>query len=1203
MCLSANATKKGLFGLWALFFVIFTILLLSTDVSGQTVWTKYPNNPVMDGTSGGSWDDNNVFYPCIIFDGIEYKMWYSGSTGAGYKIGYAISSDGVTWSKRPTPVLDLGPNGAWDDYQVFDPFVLFDGIMYRMWYTGGHTYGTSLKFGYATSIDGVVWTKNPTPVLLNDGNESLDSGIYMKSVVFDGVQYRMWYVSYYGSKWRIGYATSIDGISWIKHPPYVLEGTAGSWDQSGVLYPEVIFDGEKYRMWYGGQNGPSGKIGYATSIDGISWTKYPSPVLEGTAGSWDSLQVGPPVVIFDGIQYKMWYGGFNVGSGPYKIGYATCIPGPVSPTISSSTHQEGVPINNDDPCFSWTEPASSSGIIGYSYILDQNPNTIPDTITEGSSKSKCYMNVSYGSWYFHVRAQDGDGEWGSTDHYGPVIIETLFQHLVLWNKLGSDQEVTHSMVGENGTIIGTSYAYEPGKFNNGYVRKAKFPENHIQFPASVLHNLKYRGTIELWVDPKVPSPVAFQYGFFGLVGNAAADVTYRGNVYLCWGDEVTGRGLFGGVKFDTQVAETPFEPTQFVATVGVPFHAAICWDINGIDGTSDKVRVYRDGVVVGSTTTSWNPNGTTLEDKFWIGESPDAQGFDKYISDNIKVWNYAKIDFSDRNQESPDNTPPTILSMFPALGATNVPLDVNFSVTFSEPMNQASVLTSMMELKNLDTGETFGPGSLQDLVNSGLATVSFNTLGDVLTITSPIKLSWNTNYQLTINNLLATDLNGNLLNTSTTQATFKTVPLTLSVPTVYGMPGDAVIVPIDINGSVGVSGADIEMSYDSTILTINSITLTPLSSGMNLAVNTSIPDRIVISLASPSGVMTGSGSFVNMNFKIKSDAPHGTNSAITFVTNRVYNELGKIITSGKVNGKVSIPIIGDLNKNGVLQSNDAILAMRFAVRLATPTALDKKIGDIDKDGSIRTNDAILILRLILGLPIQAPGNELWRIGDREYCVMLTDGHLTPDGRIIIPLKIDNIAGLAGGDICIAYDSSILRAIKASSSDGLLVYNMSEPGEILISFASMTGFSSNIISELQFDVLSKGSPSIKFQTVDLYGPDAHLLNSRWIDKELYTILPERTELSQNYPNPFNPDTWIPYQLKDDNDVVIKIYASTGQLVRTLDLGHKIAGFYNSKERSAYWDGKNESGEQITSGIYFYTIQAGKFNSTRKMIILK
>jgi hypothetical protein len=93
------------------------------------------------------------------------------------------------------------------------------------------------------------------------------------------------------------------------------------------------------------------------------------------------------------------------------------------------------------------------------------------------------------------------------------------------------------------------------------------------------------------------------------------------------------------------------------------------------------------------------------------------------------------------------------------------------------------------------------------------------------------------------------------------------------------------------------------------------------------------------------------------------------------------------------------------------------------------------------------------------------------------------------------------------------------------------------------------------------------------------------------------------LLQNYPNFFNPDTWIPYQLVEDVDVTIEIHDASGQLVRTLKLGHKPAGFYTTKDRAAYWDGKNEAGEQVTSGIYFYTIQAGDFTATKKMVVAK
>ena len=98
-------------------------------------------------------------------------------------------------------------------------------------------------------------------------------------------------------------------------------------------------------------------------------------------------------------------------------------------------------------------------------------------------------------------------------------------------------------------------------------------------------------------------------------------------------------------------------------------------------------------------------------------------------------------------------------------------------------------------------------------------------------------------------------------------------------------------------------------------------------------------------------------------------------------------------------------------------------------------------------------------------------------------------------------------------------------------------------------------------------------------------------------------PVKFALLQNYPSLFNPDTWIPYQLAEDVDVTVRIYNAAGRLIRSLNLGYKAAGFYTSKEKAAYWDGKNEAGEQVASGIYFYTIQAGDFAATKKMVIAR
>ena len=103
--------------------------------------------------------------------------------------------------------------------------------------------------------------------------------------------------------------------------------------------------------------------------------------------------------------------------------------------------------------------------------------------------------------------------------------------------------------------------------------------------------------------------------------------------------------------------------------------------------------------------------------------------------------------------------------------------------------------------------------------------------------------------------------------------------------------------------------------------------------------------------------------------------------------------------------------------------------------------------------------------------------------------------------------------------------------------------------------------------------------------------------------LTLIIPEKTALLPNYPNPFNPETWIPYHLAEPAEVRLTIYAINGRVVRRLDLGHQDAGYYQSKSRAAYWDGRNAVGERVASGIYFYTLTVGDFAATKKLLIRK
>jgi predicted GH43/DUF377 family glycosyl hydrolase len=204
-----------------------------------TNWTKALSNPVLDLGPPGSWDDYSIQWPSVIKRNGTYEMWYAGHDSINWRIGLATSIDGLTWTKHPdNPVLQLGPLG-WDNSNVFAPCVLWNGSMYEMWYTGHD-----------------------------------------------------------GSNWRIGHATSPDGINWSKDTKNpVLNASASGWDDFNVHEAWVKIEGGLYKMWYSGTDNIGEDIGYATSPDGVNWTKYAgNPVFSATEPCEDG-QVRSPTII------------------------------------------------------------------------------------------------------------------------------------------------------------------------------------------------------------------------------------------------------------------------------------------------------------------------------------------------------------------------------------------------------------------------------------------------------------------------------------------------------------------------------------------------------------------------------------------------------------------------------------------------------------------------------------------------------------------------------------------------------------------------------------------------------------------------------------------------------------------------------------------------------------------------------------------
>jgi len=181
-------------------------------------------------------------------------------------------------------------------------------------------------------------------------------------------------------------------------------------------------------------------------------------------------------------------------------------------------------------------------------------------------------------------------------------------------------------------------------------------------------------------------------------------------------------------------------------------------------------------------------------------------------------------------------------------------------------------------------------------------------------------------------------------------------------------------------------------------------------------------------------------------------------------------------------------------------------------------------------------------------------------------------------------EIDNNIGRITGVACVRTSSSTLDIPEGTSERGRLA---------------------RVAFTLKVADIKKAVDSIQLADVKLADSEACPIPVKLhnVRNEIPTSTFLTPQLWQNYPNPFNPDTWIPYGLVEDSGAVIKIYDVNGKLIRRLELGHKTAGVYVTKDRAAYWDGRNGFGEEVSSGIYFYSLETDKFRSVKKMTLKK
>ena len=276
--------------------------------------------------------------------------------------------------------------------------------------------------------------------------------------------------------------------------------------------------------------------------------------------------------------------------------------------------------------------------------------------------------------------------------------------------------------------------------------------------------------------------------------------------------------------------------------------------------------------------------------------------------------------------------------------------------------------------------------------------------------------------------------------------------------------------------------------------------------------------------------------------------------------------------------------------------------------------------------SFRIRDAVM-LSGISGVAVGTFGID--RVSETEITVELTfDGNFQTDTHLTFTVDAEAIAGYNGPALTAQVPVTAGPEADANN-DGVvdiqdLVLVASNYGQKGQNAADVNG--DRVVNSADLLVVAgalddaAAAPLAHPQTVELFTTSdiklwlAHaqqlnltdptsLKGILFLEQLLAALLPKETVLLPNYPNPFNPETWIPYRLAEATFVTLTIYDGRGQVVRALDIGHQVAAFYETRSKAIHWDGRNEFGEQVASGVYFYHLSAGNYSAMRKMLILK
>lgn len=298
-------------------------ILYSTSTDGLT-WTA-PILSMNIGTNAAGYNSVHTMAPCVVKDGSVYKMWFTGSNGSNYRILYSTSSDGITWT-APVLAMNIATNASgYNAGQSYDPSIIKESdTSYKMWFTGSD--GAYYRILYSTSTDGITWTA-PVLAMNKATNASGYNSMHSQNpcVLYDSGSYKMWFTGYSGSNYRILYSTSTDGITWTAPVLSVnIANNAGGYDASHSTFTSVIKDSDRFKMWYSGGNG-NYRILYCHSSNITTQTTPGSfrTTVTGQAGAGTTVaQKGTgSSFVFSGVTSATWITNYNTLFAPGAGGW------------------------------------------------------------------------------------------------------------------------------------------------------------------------------------------------------------------------------------------------------------------------------------------------------------------------------------------------------------------------------------------------------------------------------------------------------------------------------------------------------------------------------------------------------------------------------------------------------------------------------------------------------------------------------------------------------------------------------------------------------------------------------------------------------------------------------------------------------------------------------------------------------------------